>query len=108
MERARRAGEDAAHGDRPPSPGSGEGVGQPGRAEAPFGARRGRPRQQPGGAAQVLRRRDAALEQGRRSSEYSEAIAKKGSEEFSCNTFRAAYARAVCYRKIPLTPFSWF
>src|SRR5262245_63942363 len=85
MERARRAGEDAAHGDRPPSPGGGEGVGQPGRAEAPFGARRGRQRKHPGGAAQVLRRRDAALEQGRRSSEYSEAIAKRGqSNEYVC------------------------
>src|SRR5262245_60154458 len=107
MERARRAGEDAAHGDRPPSPGSGEGVGQPGRAEAPFGARRGRPRQHPGGAAQVLRRRDAALEQSGRDGEDSEAVAKKGSEEFSCNTLRARTPRGKCYGKIPLTPFFW-
>ena len=29
---------------------------------------------------------------------------KKGSEEFSCNTF-ASHRKAACYRKIALTPF---
>src|SRR5262245_39024000 len=93
MERARRAGEDAAHGDRPPSPGSGEGVGRRASAEAHFGARRGGQRKTPRGTAQVLRRRDAALEQSGRDGEDSEAVAKKGSEEFSCNTLRARTPR---------------
>ena len=74
LERARRAGQDAAADSRQGPRSAGQGAGFARRAEALRRARRGRPPEHAGAAARVLRLRDEALDPGCRDGEDPEAV----------------------------------